>query len=144
MRGEVLGRVERRRRWSADEKLAVVTASLEPGAVVATVARQFDVTRQQVYDWRRAARRGELGTPGGVVGFMEVAAGLHYQFAWTTRRAQSRRRCDRADAPPVLQRIAMGLMIICTAPLSRAAPRTNMNSPTPSATSSRVSMFSRM
>ena len=75
MRGEVLGRVERRRRWSADEKLAVVMASLEPDAVVASVARQFDVTRQQVYDWRRAARRGELGTPGGVVGFLEVVTG---------------------------------------------------------------------
>jgi transposase len=75
MRGEVLGRIERRRRWSAEEKLAVVMASLEPGAVVANVARRFDVARQQVYDWRRAARRGELGTPGGVMGFVEVVAG---------------------------------------------------------------------
>ena len=74
MRGEVLRRVERRRRWSAAEKLAVVMASLEPDALVATVARRFDVTRQQVYDWRRAARRGELGVPGGVVGFVEVVA----------------------------------------------------------------------
>jgi transposase len=75
MRGEVLGRVERRRRWSPEEKLAVVIASLEPGAVVTNVARRFDVTRQQVYDWRRAARRGELGMPGGVMGFVEVVAG---------------------------------------------------------------------
>jgi transposase len=75
VRGEVLGRVERRRRWSAEEKLAVVMASLEPGAVVTNVARRFDVTRQQVYDWRRAARRGEFGMPRGVVGFVEVVAG---------------------------------------------------------------------
>ena len=75
MRGEVLGKVERRRRWSASEKLAVVMASLEPDAVVSEVARRFDVTRQQVYDWRRAARQGDLGTPGGVVGFLEVVAG---------------------------------------------------------------------
>ena len=74
MRGEVLGGVERRRRWSAGEKLAVAMASLEPGAVVSDVARRFDVTRQQVYDWRRAARRGDLGMPGGVVGFVEVVA----------------------------------------------------------------------
>jgi transposase len=51
-------------------------ASLEPNAVVSEVARRFDVTRQQVYDWRRAARRGELGAPGGVLGFLEVVAGL--------------------------------------------------------------------
>jgi transposase len=75
VRGEVLGRIERRRRWSAEEKLAVVMASLEPGAVVTNVARRFDVTRQRVYDWRRAARRGELGMPGGVMGFVEVVAG---------------------------------------------------------------------
>ncbi len=75
MRGEVLGGVERRRRWSVGEKLAVAMASLEPGAVVSDVARRFDVTRQQVYDWRRAARRGDLGMPGGVVGFVEVVAG---------------------------------------------------------------------
>ena len=74
MRGEVVGRVERRRRWSDGEKLAVVMASLEPDAVVATVARRFDVTRQQIYDWRRAARQGDLGLPGGVVGFVEVIA----------------------------------------------------------------------
>jgi transposase len=75
VRGEVLGRIERRRRWSAEEKLAVVMASLEPGAVVTNVARRFDVTRQRVYDWRRAARRGELGMPGGSMGFVEVVAG---------------------------------------------------------------------
>ena len=75
MRGEVLSGVERRRRWSVDEKLAVAMASLEPGAVVSDVARRFDVTRQQVYDWRRAARRGDLGMPGGVVGFVEVVSG---------------------------------------------------------------------
>ena len=72
MRGEVLGRVERRRRWSIRDKLAVVVASLEHGAVVSDVARRFDVTRQQVYDWWRAARRGDLGMRGGVVGFVEV------------------------------------------------------------------------
>jgi transposase len=75
MRDEVLGGVERRRRWSVGEKLAVAMASLEPGAVVSDVARRFDVTRQQVHDWRRAARRGDLGMPGGVVGFVEVVSG---------------------------------------------------------------------
>ena len=75
LRGEVLGRVERRRRWSIRDKLAVVVASREHGAVVSDVARRFDVTRQQVYDWRRAARRGDLGVGGGVVGFVEVVPG---------------------------------------------------------------------
>ena len=49
-------------------------AALEPDAVVADIARRFDVTRQQVYDWRSAARRGQLALPGGVTGFVEVVA----------------------------------------------------------------------
>jgi len=53
MRGEVVGRVERRRRWSDGEKLAVVMASLEPDAVVATVARRFDVRRRSKATRRR-------------------------------------------------------------------------------------------
>jgi len=57
------------------EKLAVAMASLEPGAAVSAVARGFDVTRRQVCDGRRAARRGDLGMPGGVAGFVEVVAG---------------------------------------------------------------------
>jgi transposase len=70
MRGEVMRGPERRRRWSASEKLRIVRASLEPGAVVSAIARQFDVSRQQVYGWRRAARKGAL--EDGAVGFVEV------------------------------------------------------------------------
>lgn len=72
MRGEILTGVERRRRWSVEEKLRVVRASLEPDAVVSDVARRFDVTRQQVYDWRRAARRGDFDGTTSIVGFIEV------------------------------------------------------------------------
>ena len=43
MRVEVLGGVERRRRWSRDEKMRILAESLEPGAKVAEVARRNDV-----------------------------------------------------------------------------------------------------
>ena len=46
-----------RRRWSEDEKSRAVEASLEPGAVVSAVARQHGVTPQQLFTWRREARR---------------------------------------------------------------------------------------
>jgi transposase len=74
VRGELLTSVERRRRWSAREKAAVARASWEPGARVADVARQFEVTRQQVYDWRAAARRGEFAGLEASAGFVEVIA----------------------------------------------------------------------
>jgi transposase len=46
-----------RRRWSEGEKARAVEASLEPDAVVSSVARQHGVTPQQLFTWRREARR---------------------------------------------------------------------------------------
>jgi transposase len=85
VRGELLSGVERRRRWSAREKAAVARASWEPGACVADVARRFEVTRQQVYDWRAAARRGEFAGLEASAGFVEVIAAPAF-FCFRGRR----------------------------------------------------------
>lgn len=53
VRFEVLTRPERRRRWSEEEKRAVVLAAFAPGAVVSKVARQNDIYPCQIYRWRR-------------------------------------------------------------------------------------------
>ena len=50
---EVLASPERRRRWSAEQKQAIVAAAFEPGAVVRDVARRADVTPSLIYRWRR-------------------------------------------------------------------------------------------
>jgi transposase len=42
-RVEVITGLERRRRWSEEQKRAIVAETLEPGAVVAEVARQADI-----------------------------------------------------------------------------------------------------
>jgi transposase len=47
----------RRRRWSDGEKSRAVEASFEPGAVVSEVARRYGATPQQLFTWRREARR---------------------------------------------------------------------------------------
>ncbi len=49
----VFSGVERRRRWSDDEKLALVEASLAPGASVTEIARRADLERSLLYRWRR-------------------------------------------------------------------------------------------
>ena len=46
-----------RRRRSEDEKARAVEASLEPDAVVSAIARQHEVTPQQLFAWRREAQR---------------------------------------------------------------------------------------
>jgi transposase len=51
---EVITGVERRRRWSEEDKARIVAESLEPGVVVAEVARRYGIHRNQLYDWRSA------------------------------------------------------------------------------------------
>ena len=62
MRGEVLG-IERRRRWSDQEKLAVVSAVGVGGATVTQISHRHDVTRQQIYAWRHDLKRKGLWSP---------------------------------------------------------------------------------
>ncbi len=56
MRAEVLTGVERRRRWSDDEKARLVAETLVPGAKVSAVARRYGVSASLLFFWRRRAR----------------------------------------------------------------------------------------
>jgi transposase len=58
---EVLAGPERRRRWSVEQKQAVVAAAFRPGAVVREVARQADVTPSLIYRWQRDSRTAANG-----------------------------------------------------------------------------------
>ena len=44
---------QRRRRWSDAERVEILEAVFAPGAVVADVARQFDVATSLICKWRR-------------------------------------------------------------------------------------------
>lgn len=57
-RAELLTGPERRRRWSEDEKAAVLAELAKPGASGAAVARRFGVNRSLVYAWRKEAGLG--------------------------------------------------------------------------------------
>jgi transposase len=58
----VLTGPERRRRWSDDERLRILTEAFSPGACVSEVARLHDVSTALIYGWRRKLRR-ELSAP---------------------------------------------------------------------------------
>jgi transposase len=64
-RVEVISGPERRRRWSQEQKRAIVAEAFAPSASVSAVARRMDVVRGQIYRWRR-----ELCS--AAVGFAEV------------------------------------------------------------------------
>jgi transposase len=63
-RVEILDRPERRRRFSADEKRAILAEASEPGANVSEVARRHGLFPTQVYKWRRLCELGVIGVPG--------------------------------------------------------------------------------
>ena len=69
---------ERRRRWSSDDRGRILEASFAPGAVVADVARRFDVSTSLIYKWRRACLAEAAGpafAPAVLVDAPEPAAG---------------------------------------------------------------------
>lgn len=82
MQGEVLG-VERRRRWNDEEKLEIV---LEVGigeASVTQVAQRHEITRSQIYGWRRDLKKKGLWSPDRGAVFLPV------DFAAMSEPAQS-------------------------------------------------------
>lgn len=51
---------DRRRRWSGEQKLAIVRETLEPGAIMALVARRHRIGTGQLYTWRKQLLEGAM------------------------------------------------------------------------------------
>lgn len=66
-RGELLDGPERRRRWSEDEKAAIVAETLYAGVKVADIARRHGVSRALIYGWRRAVGVPSAGGGAGAL-----------------------------------------------------------------------------
>jgi transposase len=92
-RSELITGVERRRRWSAEQKRAIVLAAFAPGAAVTDVARRADIHPNQIYRWRKAMS-GESGfaqvvvacedreAPGGPPAIeIAIGPGIHARIA---------------------------------------------------------------
>ncbi len=56
---EVITSVERRRRWSREDKERLVAACLEPGAVLSEIARSAGIHVSQLFRWRKELCRIE-------------------------------------------------------------------------------------
>ena len=56
-RVEVFTGAGRRRRWSVEQKAGIIAESYADGETVCAVARRHGLTPQQLFGWRRAARR---------------------------------------------------------------------------------------
>ena len=60
MRVEVLDGVERRRRWSREDKARIIEETLAPGAKVSEVARRHGISASLVFTWRRQSRANHV------------------------------------------------------------------------------------
>ena len=67
MLGEVMPGLERRRRWSMEEKLRILAQSVAAGSSPALTCKLHGISSGQLYTWRKQFRRGEL------TGFMPVS-----------------------------------------------------------------------
>jgi transposase len=75
-RVEVITRAERRRRWGPADKLRLVMMTREPGATVASVAREHGVSESLLYAWRSRLMPGAVGGPAVATaagGFVPIA-----------------------------------------------------------------------
>ena len=52
--------VERRRKWSREDRLRIVQESLTKGTIIADVARRNEVSPSLIYEWRKQALAGLL------------------------------------------------------------------------------------
>jgi transposase len=75
---EVITGAGGRRRWTVDDKARIVEETLDPGASVSVVARRHGLTPQQLFGWRREARRrsevSEDAGPSFIPAMVELAS----------------------------------------------------------------------
>mgnify|MGYP000977016590 FL=1 len=55
---EVITTVQRRRRWTAQEKKRIVEEAEQPGMSISFVARQYGIHPNQLFSWRKLAHEG--------------------------------------------------------------------------------------
>ena len=94
---EIISGVERRRRWSAADKLRIVAEADEAGAKVAEVARRHEISRSILWTWRKQARAGVL-TMSDPPGFLPVV--VDAVSAMDTAASEPSAASLQADAPP--------------------------------------------
>src|SRR5688500_15523179 len=63
-RVEVITSVQRRRRWSTEEKVRIVEETNLPGNTVSLVARRHGIAGNQLFTWRRLMAQGALTAAG--------------------------------------------------------------------------------
>ena len=108
---EIISGVERRRRWSAADKLRIVAEADEPGAKVAEVACRHEISRSILWTWRKQARFGRLAMsdpPGFLPVLIDAASAMDAPNATTNAPLAAPFQAD-APSPPDQRAITITL-----------------------------------
>ena len=70
---EVAVGTQRRRRWSAAEKRAMVQEAEQPGMSISAVARKYGIHPNQLFRWRRLSEEGALSAVGADEGVVPAS-----------------------------------------------------------------------
>lgn len=82
-----------------DDKARIVTEALEPNAIVSEVARRYGLRPQQVFAWRREARKQAASVQQESAAFVPaVVTAVPPEPALPTRPARPRKRKAARDA----------------------------------------------
>jgi transposase len=73
----------RRRRWSDDEKLRIVTESLQAPRAISSTARRHGISRSLLMKWRRSFDPEQSSPQGEASGFVRVVAAAAIEPAVT-------------------------------------------------------------
>ena len=100
---------ERRRRWSEEDRVRILTEAFSPGACVAEVARRYDVSSALIYTWRNKLRQS-VAEPGFAEAVVVAGGGAEPPIispAIIVELARGSRVNIFASAPPALAAAAL-------------------------------------
>jgi transposase len=95
--GVVLAGPERHRRYSVEQKIAIVGESYQPGVLMRDVMARYGLASSVIYTWRKQAREGRLG--GGMFAPVAIA---DQQSSAPGLQDNERERLPHGEAEPEL------------------------------------------
>ena len=100
---------ERRRRWSEEDRVRILTEAFSPGGCVAEVARRHDVSSALIYTWRSKLRQA-VAEPDFAEAVVVAGDGAEPSItppASVVELARGSRVSIFASAPPALAAAAL-------------------------------------
>jgi transposase-like protein len=109
---EIITGIERRRRWSAEEKLRIVAETERADGGIAEIAHRYEISRGLLWNWQSQVRRGALRAepPALVLSSLEGRRSQSCMAVSVVCASPARRKGRRVPWPDPQRRSATRLM----------------------------------